>query len=79
MLGIHGSVFSPDSVESKGGGWGGAVKLLSCIFLLASMGFLCASFVAGLGYGQWTVAAVTGLWSLCTGLYAADAAAATED
>lgn len=55
------------------------VKLLSCIFLLASMGFLCASFVAGLGYGQWTVAAVTGLWSLCTGLYAADAAAGAED
>jgi len=33
-----------------------AVKWLSCIFLLASMGFLCASFVAGLGYSQWTVA-----------------------
>ncbi len=55
------------------------MKLLSCIFLVASMGFLCASFVAGLGYGQWTVAAVTGLWSLCTGLYAADAAAGAED
>jgi len=56
-----------------------AVKWLSCIFLLASMGFLCASFVAGLGYSQWTVAAVFGLWSLCTGLYAADAAAGAQE
>lgn len=56
-----------------------AVKWLSCTFLLASMGFLSASFVAGLGYGEWTIAAVLGLWSLCTGLYAADAAAGTED
>ena len=55
------------------------VRLLSCIFLLASMGFLCASFVAGMEYGRWTVAAVLGLWSLCTGLYAADAAAGAED
>ena len=55
------------------------MKWLSCIFLLTSMGFLCASFVAGLGYGQWAVAAVFGLWSLCTGLYAADAAAGAED
>jgi hypothetical protein len=55
------------------------MRWLSCIFLLTSMGFLCASFVAGLGYGQWTVAAVFGLWSLCTGLYAADAAAGAED
>src|SRR6185437_7835131 len=49
--------------------WGGAepgVKLISCIFLLSSMGFLCASLVAGLAYSQWTIAAVTGLWSLCT-------------
>jgi hypothetical protein len=55
------------------------LKLISCIFLLASMGFLCASLVAGLAYGQWTVAVVTSLWSLCTGLYAADAAAGVED
>ena len=56
-----------------------AVKWLSCIFLLSSMGFLCASFVTGLEYGQWTIAAVLGLWSLCTGLYAADAAAGAQD
>jgi hypothetical protein len=55
------------------------VRLLSCIFLLVSMGFLCASFVAGMEYGRWTVAAVLGFWSLCTGLYAADAAARAED
>ncbi len=65
--------------EGGGGAEERAVKLLSCLFLLASMGFLCASFVAGLGYGQWTIAAVTGLWSLCTGLYAADAAVGAED
>jgi hypothetical protein len=53
--------------------------LLSCIFLLASMAFLCASFVAGLAYSQWTVAAVTAVWSLCTGLYATDAAAGADD
>ena len=56
-----------------------AVKWLSSIFLLTSMGFLCASFVAGLEYAQWTVAAVLGLWSLCTGLYAADSAAGAAD
>jgi len=61
------------------GAAGDCVRLLSCIFLLVSMGFLCASFVAGLEYGQWTIAAVTGLWSLCTGLYAADAAAGAEE
>jgi hypothetical protein len=55
------------------------MRLISCIFLLTSMGLLCASFVAGLAYGQWGLAAVLGLWSLCTGLYAADAAAGTED
>ena len=43
------------------------------------MGFLCGSFVVGLEYGQWTVAAVLGLWSLCTGLYAGDAAAGAEE
>jgi len=43
------------------------------------MGFLCASLVAGLAYDRWMVAAVTSLWSLCTGIYAADAAAGAED
>jgi hypothetical protein len=56
-----------------------AVKWLSSIFLLSSLGFLCASFVAGLEYSHWTVAAVLGLWSLCTGLYAADAAGGVQE
>jgi hypothetical protein len=43
------------------------------------MGFLCASFIAGLEFSQWNIAAVTGLWSLCTGLYAADAASGADD
>jgi hypothetical protein len=55
------------------------VKWLSSIFLLSSLGFLCASFVAGLEYSHWTVAAVLGLWSLCTGLYAADAAGGVQE
>jgi hypothetical protein len=55
------------------------MKWLSSAFLLTSIGLLCASFVAGLEYAQWTVAAVLGLWSLCTGLYAADAATGASE